>query len=348
MSFIDATRQNIKKQASVQFSASNTLLKDLKRVGLLAKVIVRFSGSYTLTHASKTTATKAALAPFNLVKWLRMNVNAGINLVKASGYMLHCLMMVNDLNHKLDSIIGTSDVFRFGNTVSVGGTANNLDFTLEIPLMINDRDPVGLFLLQNNETIANIEIDTGAFADLFTDTDITISNATGNFFFHTEIFSLPREAENQPDLRLVHQIIEDQYTVSSTGENPVPVKRGGWVRRMINLVTINGSPAANTAIDELALRYQQSHDPYTVLAPDQRALQRKRYGRDLDTGVYVWDGAYQGGFPGMGNHRDYLDTRAFTDIENIVMINSGASLGTNNNSIRVLREQLVPLRKRGA
>lgn len=338
MSFITATRQNIKPVTTLPYTAGQDMSYDLSRVGFLARIGIRFKGTLTCTHASKTTFTKAPEAPWNLAKRLRLTLNNGLDIWNTSGFGAYLQNMINKNNYRLDEIISGSGVFKFGNVVSSTGAANDISFHLDMNVSINDRDAIGLLLLQSGQVVATVTVENADPSALMTDTDVTCS-LTGGWYLTVEYFEIPRNTADWPVLNNVHQVIEDINAIHSTGENRFNVQRGNTYLRIINAVKLNGA-YTDTGIEKLGIKYNVSNEPYSMASEDMQALQLMRYGRPLPTGVYVWDMFYQG-VPNLGINRDFIFSGNVSELDQYIQIASGTTLGSNNNTVKTIRDMLV-------
>jgi hypothetical protein len=222
------------------------------------------------------------------------------------------------------------------------GTAagdNAVSFTLKVPIVVNDRDPIGLILLQNGETLVTVNIDWANPTNLFTGGTATFD---GYAHLTMEYFDVPVNKADFPNLAVVHTLLEDTIAIDGTGTTEYQVPRGNIYQRLFHRILLNDAPAAATDIDRLLLKYNQSLNPYAIDAKDVLSMQRYRYKRDLLKGAYVWDFAYQGQ-AGFGGHRDLVNSACITDFISAVDVATGATLGTNNNKIFTLKEQLMPI-----
>lgn len=344
LGFLKKTRQNLVPYAALSFTAGQNSPFELNRVGLIARIVLKISGVFTCAHASKTSFTKKMKAPWTLIDRIKINLNTGVNLVDCSGYGLYLRNLLYARNHRIDEIIVGSDVYRFGNVVSSGGTVNNLDFVLEIPVAINDRDPVGFLMMQSQEIVANVRIDwAAALADvLMTDVDVVVSAVAITATPLIELFSIPSSAADYPDTSLVHQIFEDMQPISTTGEQKYTVPRGGIYMKIIHSVELNAALAGLTDIDEMTLTYNQNQTPYEISAQLQRYEQLRKYGRILPDGCFVWDFFYQG-IPNLAGFRDLINSGAVTEMWSKPYVASGATLGSGTNKLFTVREQLAPI-----
>ncbi len=346
MPFLNATRQNIRKIGTMDYEAGNKVTKDLPRTGLLANLYVRVKGTLTVTPNSGTASLKPEYygKPYGLLDRLSLTANSGTDIVNTSGMGLAVRNMIAESSvldlpaNNLEEAVSGNPVFQFGTASGDNAT----EFTLKIPVMINDRDPVGLILLQNGETLMTLGLDWANPTNLFDLTSDATVSFSGKAHVTMEYFSVPANKEDYPDLSMAHTILEDKVDIDGTGDKEYTIPRGNIYMRVIHRAMLNASPAGFDDIDSLRLVYNQSESPYHLDAHDALTIQRDRYKRDLPQGVFAWDWAYQG-IAGLGGSRDFINSKQITDFLSVVDVGSGATLGSNNNKLYTLREQLVPL-----
>src|SRR6476619_1250734 len=154
MSFVNATRQNKRKIFTMAFDSGNRTSKDLPSTGLLGSISIRVTGTMTVTNGTGGATLNANQygKPFGLLDRIHLTANSGTELVNLTGVGLFIRNMMTD-NHYLDVVASTLPEAQSSNpTYQFSGAtagANPVEFTLKIPVMINDRDPVGLILLQS-------------------------------------------------------------------------------------------------------------------------------------------------------------------------------------------------------
>ncbi len=283
--------------------------------------------------------------PYGILDRIHLVANSGTELVNLTGVGLYIRNMLTD-NHYLDVVASTLPEAQSSNPTyqfATAAGANVVEFTVKIPVMINDRDPIGLILLQSREVLMTLGLDWGVINNLFTFTGTATAVLTNGLATITmEYFSVPLKEADYPDLSIAHTLIEDTIDIPGTGDVPYTVPRGNIYQRLIHRVVLNALPAGYDDVSQFVLQYNQSEIPYKIDAHDMYAIQRERYKRDLYKGVFVWDFMYQGQ-AGLGGNRDLLNSRSITDLLSIITIASGATLGTNNNKLHTVKEQMVPL-----
>jgi hypothetical protein len=342
MSFETATRQNIRKVAQLPFLSGQRVSKDLPRTGLLANLFVRVDGTLTVTGAPTLKSNQYG-KPFGLIDRLSVKTNNSTAIVDVTGAGLALRNMMDD-NAFFDILAAnmveaetSNPTYQFG----VAAGANPVTFTLKVPIVVNDRDPIGLILLQNGETLVTVNVDWANPSNLFTLNGGTVA-FSGDAHVTMEYFDVPVNKADYPNLAVVHTLLEDTIAIDGTGTTEYQVPRGNIYQRLSHRILLNDAPAAATDIDRLFLKYNQSLNPYAIDSKDVLAMQRYRYKRDLLKGAYVWDFAYQGQ-AGFGGHRDLVNSAGITDFISAIDVASAATLGTNNNKIFTLKEQLMPI-----
>lgn len=351
MGFLEATRQNFLEIKPQAISLGTPISFTFKKVGYAGRLLLRVKGVMTLLAADAAIAMKDVHdnRPFGLFRDIRVKVNDGYTPVAVSGEMLSMLNIVANPQAGFDvpaaslvPAVATNPTYKFATVASAGGTANDWEFTLEVPFQINDIDPVGLILLQNDKVEVSVDIDVETAAGLFTLAGGETATFVGTLYPMVEFFSVPNDPKNLPPAGYVHKLIEEKIGIDTTGDLSIPLKGGATYLRTLCRSIINAAPAGPDDIERLQLAYNASSFPYDVTYRTYLAIQRRRYGRDLPKGVHVWDFMHNG-IPGMGTARDWVNTTLIADFEHTIRIANSAVLGGNNNYVNILREILVPI-----
>lgn len=352
MGFLDNTRQNFLELKQQSVALGEPISFTFKKVGYGARLFLRVEGTMTLTAADAAIAMKDEHdnRPFALFREIRISVNDGFKPVIASGQLLSALNIVSTPGAAYDvpaaslvPAVSGNPVYQFATVASSGGTANTWAFTLEVPLQINDLDPVGLLLLQNDKVEITVDIDVESASNLFTLTSGETAAFSGTVYPLIEFFSVPQDPKDRPPAGFAHRLIEEKVAIDSTGDAVVALKGGATYLRTISRVILNAAPAGFTDIEKLQLAYNASSFPYDITYKSMLMMQRRRYGRDLPKGVHAWDWMYNG-IPSYGTSRDWVNTATISDFEQIIRVAGSATLGGNNNYVKILREILVPVR----
>lgn len=351
MGFIDATRQNFLELKPQPVKLGQPIQFTFKKVGYAGRLFLRTKGKMKLTAADNAVALKPMHGdrPFALYRDIRVKVNDGFQPVASSGNMLSMLNVVANPQAAYDvpaanlfPAVAGNPVYQFANVASGAGTQNDWQFVTEVPFQINDLDTIGLLLLQNDKVEVTVDIDVETAAGLYDLAAGESAEFDGMVYPMVEFFSVPSDPKNLPPAGYVHRIIEEKVGIDSTGDTVIPLKGGAQYLRTICQVILNGAPAGPGDIERLQIAYNGASFPYDVTYETYLAIQRRRYGRDLPKGVHAWDFMHNG-IPGMGTARDWVNTSLVADFEHVVRVSNGATLGGNNNYVRVLREILVPI-----
>lgn len=348
MPFEAATRQNLRPINQMDFVAGGRVAQSLPRVGYLARIYLHFSGVNTVT-LNAATAALSPKGPWNLWSRLRVQANQGTDIYNVSGhgsYLLDLLSMYRrDPQASPDRAAAYAGSYLYSAGVAAG--ANNWEFGLCIPIVPNERDMAGILLLQSEMLTTQLVIEYSQMFGLTFDFPVTVTGGAtavmtaATTYPEIEIFTVPANAADQPPLTTLHQTIELIQPIASTGDQVVNLLRANTYMKLIHVVEANG--ALDTAdVGRLQFKYNNSETPYDLTLRHQLQLQRRRYGADLPAGTFVWDFFHQG-LPNFGGGRDFVDGSSVAELQSIVTLNAGTTLGGGNNNLRTITEQLVNL-----
>ncbi len=334
MLFAQATREYKVGQPSKIYANGQTLRFDLPKSRFLSKILLNVKGTFKATHASKTTFTEMTIGRYNLLKQVRVSINNGFNPFQISGKSLKLYNIINNLS-KPDSDVFGMDTF--GNTVSSSGATNTVNFTLEIPLTLNDRDAVGLILLQNDETYVTMELDLGGIVDCMTDTDVTISAESIVITPTLHTFSIPKDPNAVPDYSVIKLVNQQKDNILGDGETITKLSTGLTYRKMIIIVETDskGTPMPHAQVQSFQIALNEGDTPYNISADTLAYQNWKDYDGALPLGVYVFDWSGQG-IPNLGGGRDYIDTAQMTEFQ----LKTKFTGTSGSNYITVVSEKL--------
>lgn len=318
MAFNNATRQKfIDLPAMSRPTGGGRVEYQLPKTGLLARLWLNIAGSVAGTLSSPN-----ALGMASIIRRIRLTANSGVDLVNISGAGYHYLLREMLESEYIDAT-GQSNA-----RSAVTATTFNLDMVL--PIMLNLKDPLGLIMLQNEQTILTLSVEWE------TDSAVaTGATVTGACYPQLEIFTVPTRKEDWPPLNVLHQIIEDSQAVSGAGAFTYNVPRGNVLIQMAHGLGIgaSGSDGFNAA----QFRVQQS-EYLDVVSRTQHLDMRHRYyrGRARPAGAIYYDLMASSGLGLYGLTRDVFDTSKVTDIATVITATGAGTLYT-------LRRQLVTL-----
>jgi hypothetical protein len=344
-----ATRQNLRQIDTLDFQLGGIVSRAIPRVGYLARIYLTFSGTLNVNLGGGT-ATLDQLGPWNMLSRLRVAANSGQDIYSLSGWMTYLL---NQVANGADWDISDPEVTAARNyspSIYAAGVAsgnNNWRVPFIIPVALNEMSEAGVILLQNElsltqlllqcapaiyntaPTVAPVVVTGGATATL-----------TGVFTPVVEYFAVPADEKARPDILWLHQCLEFTQPIAAVGDQQVNLLRDNIYLQILHSVILNGA-LNSTAIERLRLVINQSDTPYDLPLQSYLTLSRHRYHRDLPDGTFIHDLFYQG-FPGFGGERDLLNGRATSELQSILTVASGTTLGSNPRIITATR-QLVRL-----
>lgn len=345
--FIDNTRQNFTELPAQTYIKGGRLYFKLPSVGLLSRLFLTVKGTMTVTNGTGSTTLSDRLG-VNLIKRIKVIANSGTAIYDVSGYgtyLINSIQRKNEIPNMSPNPSGYNDLVY--NTPIENGD-NDWVFTLEVPIAINEKDPIGLILLQNDATQITLEVE---FNDEYGANNIispivatgnAVTSFVGNVSCMMEYFTVPREKENYPSLNVLHQWLEQYESITSAGEFTKQLQRGNTYMRLMHYLTL-GNALNTESIDKLKIVYNQSETPYTLDATHQLYLQRMRYGQDLQKGTFVHDWYMSNGLVGLGNSRDFINSANVTEFQSIFNIASGTAVPAGQSFVNTLTEQLIKL-----
>jgi len=294
--------------------AGGSSIFELPRARLLAGLRILIETTLTATHASDNTVDAGDLAPYSLVKKILLNLNNGFAPIELTGGNLYALQTT--LNGTVVSAPETSGRGRavLGLTASSGGTANVVRLELDVPTEVNPRDPVGLILLQNVDTLATLEVQTGAAADIAELSGGTVALGSVSVTVLTDTYSIPADPNAVPDISILKSYKGRSESLQS-GENVIKLPVGQTYRKLWFIVrNASGVRQADSFITSpIELVLDQNEAPYKVPAKILAGENTKDYDGALPDGMYVFDFATAGDARNLASSRDLIDTQRITE-----------------------------------
>ena len=348
-SFREATRLNVvaltaQTVPEIASSAAGQYARMvLPQTGFLARLMLRITLTMTLGAGTPALTGRGAAA---IIQRIRLFSNQGGDIHTMSGYGALIAQMCRRFYRNPQAVMTSRSYAAtlFSAPISAG-TTNAWVLELEIPAVVNERDEVGLLLLQNEEARFTCEVTIGQGSDAVSGVTATPSAITITPVM--EYNAVPADPKLWPqNLRLIYQVLEERIAVLGAGAvTPYTVPRGGILRGLHNVVQLNA--ALNSAIADVTqfeVVYNQNEVPLRgVPSWWVQAKTRMQYGDDLPVGVWSLNWTDSLGFVGLGDYRDLIVTPNVSDLELRTSIASGATLGTNNNFIDVTRDQIAQL-----
>lgn len=316
--FNASTRQTKRMLPSVSASTDNTSLQfNLPKTNFLSKLFVQVKGKIKLTG----TASTLTLDDFDIYKIVRdisLNFNNGFKPFRIDGRSL-ALYNYDRLNPGVLRAKETDDGLCKGKkfTSSTSGTEGDFNFLLEMPLTLNEANPTGLYLLQNNETNVTVTIDVNNVNQVFsgqTMTGITASLTKFEVSPMLEMFTVPSVTEGFPDITVIKLVSSATEAITGSGEHIVKLPVGTIYRKLLlHFQNEDGTAMSMDKItSNIALCFNQADTPYEI-SPDMFNLMNKSdFGTSLPDGLFIFDFSKQN-IPNTNSTRDFIDTEKMTE-----------------------------------
>lgn len=289
----------------------------LPKTGLLARLYLAIRGTVT-----GTLSVPSALGMASIITRVRVVANSGLDIFNISGAGYHYLLR-ECLESEYVDPAGQS-------TARNAVTATTFNLDMVIPIAVNMRDPSGLIMLQNEQTIVNLYIDW--LADASVATGATVALTTGNLYM--EVFTVPPDPQDWPNINIVHQCLEDQQAVPAAGDFPYNWPRGNTYLQLLHGFGIGA--AGSDAFSRVSIRVNQS-DYLQNTSPDYLDLEhRLMRGRARPAGAILFDLAATSGLGCYALARDLVNSALVTDLATVLTATGAGTLFT-------VRRQLLTL-----
>lgn len=264
----------------------------------------------------------------SIVRRVRVQANSGNDLWNISGSGYHWLLKDNLETGLVDILGGQS-------TAKNAVTATSVVADMWLPFCVNQRDPIGFIMLQNEATILNLTIEWES------DATVTSTGTFSNFSVTPYLvnFAVPVDARMWPPLNRIQQVLEDTQTVAAAGEQRYTWQRGGIMLDVVHGLGFGVAGADGFNRFRVALNQSDNLidcDPNYLDAEYGLLHQRTR-----PKGVIPFEFVGTSGFGSYGTARDLLNTRRITDLQSIITATGAGTLTT-------VRRQILPLQKSNA
>ncbi len=314
-------RQVILQPTQTRPTGGGTTVLQLPRVGFLAWLFLSITGS-----VAGTLSAPNAFGMASVVKRVRLTSSAGTDIINISGQGYHYIYR-NYIN-------GYFDPVPFA-TARNAVTATTFDDSMLLPVVINDRDALGLINLQNEQTQLQLFIDwetDGAVA--------TGATVTATCVPHLCLFTVPPSPKDYPDFSNIVQIIETQENVGQSSGDYTYY----WPRANFRyLQTLHGYGQAQAGADNwnrARLRLNQTTFIYDYDVGTMNIEYDVDHPAQRIAGVVPWDLMGSSGFAVYDKLRDTIDAGQYTDIASVITVTASGTLYT-------IRRMVVPLATSG-
>ena len=316
------TRRKRARLTSATLSAGSNYQWQLPRTGLLSEI--RLSIRATI-QTSDTVGSPNPLGCSAIIRRVRLTSNSAIDIYSTSGanftYLVAPFLDTEQVN-----VVGQNQ--GADTLVVADDTTKNLDMI--IPVTLNSRDPLGLIMLQNEQTLLTLSVEVEAIASLGTNIDSISVTIEPQIVF----FTVPADVKAIPPLNVIHQITDQSMTVTGTGDVNFEPPRGN------TYVSINhGLGMGVSGSDGWSRVRVQANQSDTWQDDNPASLDMDYYrihGSARREGVIPIDFLGTTGLGNFGSGRDLFNSGLVTDFLTIIT-------PTGNGTLYTVRRQLVPL-----
>ena len=320
--FAMSTRQNL-QMLSKQHLASTpgTVQITLPKARLLSNIMVRVSGELYMNPAGDESYSGGQVyndifTPFKCIRRVSLDLNNGFQPFVLSGTEIAMLNMV-DINAGI--MAQGTQYINFPkyleqneiNGYAQSGQPVNFDFTFSLPITTSPKDPIGLILLQNEQTNVTLNVDFGMGNEMMkhvSGVNFELKNMSVKTCLET--FSIPANANAMPDLSVLKLTMGRKDSMPTAGQQVIKLTTGQIYRKIIfRVLNENDQPVADEFINsDIALVFNQADTNYSISPEMLRLVNTKELGIELPKGCYVFDFSSGGSFPNMGGTRDFIDS----------------------------------------
>jgi len=311
------TRVQLPAMVRTAVGGGNLTAIQLPKTGLLARIYLDIRGTIAGTLSAPNALGNAAL-----LRNVRLTANSGLDLFNISGAGYH-YMLRNFQENYIDPVPAS--------TARAAVTAAAYDVSMLIEMQINKSDPIGLIMLQNEQTVLSLSIQWETDALMATG----VTSITGTAIPYMEFFTVPQDPKDWPPLTIAHQIIEDQQAISGAGVFTYNWPRGNTYMRVLHGCTLLQAVADAWTVAQLRANQSNFIENMTpALANEVYASDGHPAVRVL--GVIPFDFYGSSGLQSFGKSRDFIDSSKLTDLATLITATGAVTLYT-------VREQLVTL-----
>lgn len=294
--FAMSTRQNYQMLAKqVANTVPQQLQFNLPKARLLSGLYVHLKATFGEDISAKVTPDKVA----NIIRRISLDLNNGFAPFVVSGEQLRMYNVIDLYAKNMKE-----NLF-----AKVDGTKAELKMFL--PCTTNPRDPIGLILLQNDQTNVTLSIDLGLGTEIGATADPTKVEVN----VMAETFSIPANANAYPDLSVLKMVNGRKDSLATEGQQVIKLTTGQIYRKLLFMVVDeDGTPMTTDDItSNIELVFNQADINYSISAEMLRFVNEKQFGTALPDGMYAFDFSSGGGLTNLGGTRDYIDSANLTE-----------------------------------
>jgi hypothetical protein len=198
-----------------------------------------------------------------------------------------------------------------------------------LPIALNLKDPLGLIMLQNEQTVVSCQVEFEADATVATGATVTATVTPVMYYF-----TVPTDARDYPPLAVLHTITEDQQAVGAAGDFTYVLPRGYTYAQVMHGLGIGHTPGDLFSL--LRVRVNQAQFLHEWVPAHMDMVHRYLRGRARPLGGIYVDYLGMSGLGNYGLSRDLVNSAQVTDLAHVLTATAAGTLFT-------VRRQLVPI-----
>ena len=340
--FAQATRQNIQGMAKKKITQGATTVSfEIPKARLLSKIWLEIDYKFKLKSSTVTSVNTSKLTPYAPIRRISLDLNNGWSPYVLDGKSYAVLAGMRQQSHVVYPQAESEKGFCYCPetlSVSSAGVSNTMRTTIELPLCLNDRDPIGIILAQSPETLIEVKVDFAPESSMIPlDDGVTLEVEEITVQPIVETFSIPAVQEAFPDISVVKLCTSRTEMFAGNGQNLIDLVTGTIYRKIAFIIEdLDGNPFSDEDItSNIDLIFNTADVNYSVPPKLIRHKNEMQFGEEQPKGVYIFDFS-DNGIPNYGGTRDYIDSTKLTMFQ--VRFNSNKA-----GRIRIVSENLARL-----
>ena len=340
--FAQATRQNIQGMAKKKITQGATTVSfEIPKARLLSKIWLEIDYKFKLKSVSESDVPTDKLTPYAPIRRISLDLNNGWSPYVLDGKSYAVLAGMRQQSHVVYPQGKSKSGFCYCPGIfesSSVGVSSNMRTTIELPLCLNDRDPIGIILAQSPETLIEVKVDfepESSMIPLPEGVTLEVEEITVQPIVET--FSIPAVQEAFPDISVVKLCTSRTEMFAGNGQNLIDLVTGTIYRKIAFIIEdLDGNPFSDDDItSNIDLLFNTADVNYSIPAKLIRHKNEMQFGEEQPKGVYIFDFS-DNGIPNYGGTRDYIDSTKLTMFQ--VRFNSNKA-----GRIRIVSENLARL-----
>ena len=340
--FAQATRQNIQGMAKKKITQGATTVSfEIPKARLLSKIWLEIDYKFTLTSSTVSAIDTNKLTPYAPIRRISLDLNNGWSPYVLDGKAYAVLAGMRQQSHVIYPQGDSEEGFCYCPdklSASSSGVTNTMRTTIELPLCLNDRDPIGIILAQSPETLIEVKVDFEPESSMIPSLEgVTLEVEEITVQPIVETFSIPAVQEAFPDISVVKLCTSRTEMFAGNGQNLIDLVTGTIYRKIAFIIEdLDGEPFEDSDItSNIDLIFNTADVNYSVPPKLIRHKNEMQFGEEQPDGVYIFDFS-DNGIPNYGGTRDYIDSTKLTMFQ--VRFNSNKA-----GRIRIVSENLARL-----